>query len=96
MPDAIREKFPNAKHQRCLVHYERNLANHVNLKDCKEIIIDFKEVIKQPDKEKASKVYEEFKFKWSTRYVSLRRMFERTNSNIFTYYEFPKAIRKSI
>ena len=52
MPEAIKEVFPNAKHQRCLVHIQRNISQNVRVKDRTEICDDFRNVYNQETKEK--------------------------------------------
>lgn len=37
-----------------------------------------------------------FKKLWSSRYRGMTRMLDSTDDNIFTYYDFPKEIRKSV
>ena len=44
MPEAIKEVFPNAKHQRYLVHIQRNISQNVRIKDRTEICDYFKKV----------------------------------------------------
>lgn len=44
-PEAIREIYPHALHQRCIVHYQRNLKSHVRKSDWENIGDDFKRCI---------------------------------------------------
>jgi putative transposase len=96
MPDAIHELFPSAKHQRCTVHYKRNLMSYVNQADMAQIAKDFNEVMNKPSREEALRAFEAFKKLWSSRYRGMTRMLNSTDDNIFTYYDFPKEIRKSV
>lgn len=96
MPDAIHELFPSAKHQRCTVHYKRNLMSYVNQADMAQIVKDFNEVMNKPSREEALKAFEAFKKLWSSKYRGMTRMLNSTDDNIFTYYDFPKEIRKSV
>lgn len=96
MPDAIRRRFPGALHQRCLVHYRRNLASYVVRKDKKAICDDFRKVMSMPTREEARKAFRSFAAFWSAKYKGMSGMLSKTGMDIFAYYAFPRAIRKSI
>lgn len=96
MPDAIREIYPQSRHQRCTVHYKRNLMSYVKRCDMKQVAKDFSEVMEKPTKEEAMKAFSEFKAFWSSKYRGMTRMLDDTGDNIFTYYDFPAEIRKAI
>lgn len=96
MPEAVREIFPDALHQRCVVHYTRNLCSYVRKSERKAIAADFRRVYTCGTKEEAEKEFEAFKAVWGTKYAGLKRMFDRTDGNIFSYYSFPAEIRKSL
>lgn len=96
MPEAVREIFPEAGHQRCLVHYSRNLCGYVRKSERKAVADDFRKVYSCLSRAEAEKRFEAFKAFWGEKYVGLRRMFERTDKNIFSFYSFPVEIRKSI
>lgn len=96
MPDAIRELYPMAKHQRCTVHYKRNLMSYVRKCDRKQIVADFNIVMGKPCMEEALAAFDEFRKLWSSKYRGMTRMLYSTDDNIFTYYHFPKEMWKSI
>ncbi len=96
MPTAIREIYPNARHQRCTVHYKRNLMSYVKQQDKAAISADFNEVMNKSTKDEALKAFEEFKTLWSTKYRGMTRMLRDTTDNIFTYFEYPMALKKAI
>lgn len=96
MPEAIHELYPMAKHQRCTVHYKRNLMSYVKQCDKGQIASDFNDVMKKSNKEEAKKAFIEFKNFWSSKYRGITRMLNATTDNIFTYYDFPKEIWKAI
>lgn len=96
MPEAVKEYFPKALHQRCLVHYMRNLKGYVSRKEAKDIIADFKAVVDAPDRNTAKKRFQQFTAVWGNSHIGLRNMLEKTDNNIFAYYDFPPAIWKSI
>ena len=96
MPEACQELFPGSKHQRCIVHYIRNLQGYVNRKETGTIKSDFYEVLKAGDREKATERFETFKKYWSSKYHGMERMLDQTGENIFTFMDFPKEIWKPI
>lgn len=96
MPEAIHEIFPNALHQRCLVHYTRNLCGYVRKSDRKAVSEGFRKVYCCGTREEAEKEFEAFRAVWGERYRCLRNMFDRTDGNIFSFYSFPREIRRGL
>ncbi len=95
MPEAIKEVFPSAKHQRCLVHIQRNISQNVRAKDRAEICNDFKDVYNQDTIEDTQKKFDEFIKKWQITYPRLINRIINT-PGLFTYLEFPKQMWKSL
>ena len=95
-PEAIREIYPHALHQRCIVHYQRNLKSHVRKSDWENIGDDFQKVYRSKTKEEALEKFELFSSFWGTKYKGLKQRIEKTNDNIFSYYSFPEEIRRSL
>ena len=95
-PEAIREIYPHALHQRCIVHYQRNLKSHVRKSDWENIGDDFQKVYRSKTKEEAVDKFELFSSFWGTKYKGLKQRIEKTNDNIFSYYSFPEEIRRSL
>ncbi len=60
MPEVIKEVFPGAKHQRCLVHIQRNISQNVRVKDRTEICNDFKGVYSKDAKEATLREFDNF------------------------------------
>lgn len=96
MPEAIHEIFPKALHQRCLVHYTRNLCGYVRRSERKAISDDFRKVYTCKTRAEAEKEFEAFKKVWGEKYRGLRNMFDRTDGNIFSFYGFPEGIRRGL
>lgn len=95
MPEAIREVFPKARQQRCLVHVLRNIMAKARKRDRSAIAEDFKAVYDGArTREEAMGRLSGFVRKWSMTYPSLRAYL--TMPNLFTYFDFPSPIRKSI
>lgn len=95
MPDAISEVFPNAKHQRCLVHIQRNISQNVRVKDRKEIIEDFKKVYNEETINQTKEQFNSFVDKWKITYPRLIQRIVET-PGLFTYLDFPNVMWKSI
>lgn len=95
MPEAISEFFPNAKHQRCLVHIQRNISQNVRIKDRKEIIEDFKKVYNEETINQTKEQFNSFVNKWKITYPRLIQRIVET-PGLFTYLDFPNAMWKSI
>lgn len=95
MPEAISKAFPDARHQRCLVHIQRNISQNVRVKDRTEICNDFKGVYNQETAEDTNAKFEEFVNKWQITYPHLIRKIANTEG-LFTYLDFPRQMWKSI
>lgn len=96
MPSAIQEIYPGAHHQRCTVHYKRNLMSYVKEKDRTQISADFNEVMNKSTKDEAISAFEEFKKLCSSKYRVMTRMLNETTDNIFTYLDYPKELKTAI
>ncbi len=97
MTEAIREIFPEAQHQRCLVHVSRNITRDVHRKDQKAIADDFKEVY-SPDvttKEEFRRRLVAFAAKWQKPYPRRMRLLLETDG-LDTYLGFPGCLRTSL
>lgn len=95
MPEAIKEVFPEAKHQRCLVHIQRNISQNVRIKDRTEICNDFKEVYSKETKEETFREFDSFVRKWQITYPRLIKKIAST-AGLFTYLDFPICMWKAI
>lgn len=94
MPEAIKEIYPMAKHQLCLVHVTRNIIHHARKCDQKEIAEDFKKVysLEITTNKEAEKALNTFVNKWSKTYPRYMDSLLQ-KENLFTYLEFPKELR---
>lgn len=93
--EAIKEAFPNAKHQRCVTHLCSNVKKFTTKKNCKEVMKDFKKLYSVPTLNLSLIAFEEFKVKFAKNKTLVKKVSE--------YYEFIKplfdetpAIRKYI
>ncbi|GAE94738.1 mobile element protein [Gracilibacillus boraciitolerans JCM 21714] len=93
--DRIFAVFPDAKYQACCVHLSRGIRHKVRVTDRKEILDDFKSVYRAENRELGEKALKAFVDKWKTAYPKVTKSLE-ANPYIFTFYDFPKSIWRSI
>lgn len=91
---AIERNYPQAKFQRCWVHLERNLYGYVRKADRGDVVSDFKEIRKAKDLPAARQKLNDFIEHWKKRYKRVEKLAEL--SGLFTFYDFPEAIRSTI
>ncbi len=92
---AIHKIFPDSKHQRCVVHLQRNIMVGVRYNDRKEICSDFKKVYSQGTYDLAMDELDRFIDKWSPSYPKVCRTILET-PDMFTFYSFPKVSHQYI
>lgn len=93
--DRIFAVFPDAKYQACCVHLSRNISHKVRVADRPEICEDFKSVYRAESRKLGEEALKAFVEKWKTAYPKVTRSLE-SNPFIFTFYDFPKSIWRSI
>ena len=64
LEERIKEYFPKADFQSCVVYKVRNTLNKVRVKDRKKIAKDLKRIHQASTEEEALKGFEKFKEKW--------------------------------
>lgn len=96
MPEAIAKSFPDAKHQLCLVHVQRNVSQAVRIRDRKEICDDFKAVYSKGSRGECDEAFSEFVSKWSKPYPKLMLSLVERRDSMFRFYDFPEAMWRSI
>ena len=94
--DVIKNNFPKAKIQRCLLHITRNINKKCRVKDREELMKDFKKVYKVSTKEESKNNFELFKEKWNKIYPDICKNLHATYEYIPTFLEFPEPIRIQI
>jgi len=93
--DRIFAVFPDAKYQACCVHLARNISHKVRVSDRAEICDDFKTVYRAESRELGEEALKTFVAKWKIAYPKVTKSLE-SNPFIFTFYDFPKSIWRSI
>ena len=93
--NACLEVYPMAKHQSCWTHIARNVMKYVRAKDKVIVLNDLKTVYQSDSEEDAVSNLHTFMTKYQKIYPKVIDVVNDLTS-LFTYYSFPKAIRRSI
>ena len=93
--DAIKMIFPSSKHQRCVVHIQRNIIVGVRRSDRKEICSDFTKVYSQDTLQESYDEFDRFIDKWSPTYPKVCRNLLEVEG-LSTFHEFLKACHQYI
>ncbi|MDF9825635.1 IS256 family transposase, partial [Breznakia sp. PM6-1] len=95
LANACLDVYPKAKHQACWVHVQRSVSRNVRAKDKREVLDDLKPVYRAKDEVEARNHLEAFKDKYRSRYPKVIKSLA-DNQSLFSFYEFPEAIRSSL
>lgn len=95
MEDAVKDEFPEAKYQRCVVHLSMNLGKYANKSERGQIIKDFKKIYTSATREEADERYKDFREKYKRKKTILKRV-EEYYKLILPLYNEPINIRKYI
>ncbi|WP_168796395.1 IS256 family transposase [Flagellimonas onchidii] len=93
---SIKNVFPNADTQICVVHQIRNSARYVVWKDKKAFTADMKHIYNAPNKETAAQELERFAEKWGTKYPYAIQSWRNNWEELTVFFDFPLEIRKII
>ena len=94
--DTVKNVFPTAETQICVVHQIRNSAKYVVWKEKKEFTKDMKYIYTAPNKEAAQAALEDFKNKWNDKYSYAVQSWYRNWEELTVFLDFPVEIRKII
>ena len=94
--EAIQAAFPKTEYQRCLVHQIRNTLKYVSDKDRKEFANDLKTIYTAPTEEQGLACMNRVAEKWSGKYPSAMRRWERDWDAISPIFKFSAEVRKVI
>lgn len=93
---ALKEVFPKADVQRCVVHKLRNTHSMVRVKDKEPLFEDLKPVYRAENKEQALENFEKFKQTWKKIYPKVIQSWEDDLSDLLRFYDYPPIIRPQI
>ena len=90
------ELWPEAKVQRCTRHKYQNLVDHCPVHARQEMKRDYDRIVGARDGLKAREARAAFLEKWSVLCPAVARSLKEAGKALLTFYEFPKAMWKSI
>ncbi|MEM6602391.1 MAG: IS256 family transposase, partial [Verrucomicrobiota bacterium] len=93
---SMKNVFPNADTQICVVHQIRNSARYVVWKDKKAFTADMKHIYNAPNKETAAQELERFAEKWNAKYPYAIQSWRNNWEELTVFFDFPLEIRKII
>jgi len=93
---SIKNIFPTADTQICVVHQIRNSARYVVWKDKKAFTGDMKNIYNAPNKEMAKAELDNFAQKWNTKYPYAVQSWQNNWEELTVFFDFPLEIRKII
>jgi transposase-like protein len=88
--------WPETKVQRCTVHKLRNLLEHCPRHAHAELRRDYHAIVYARDGVAARRAYDAFRAKWSALCPPVARSLEEGGDRLLTFYEFPRAMWKSL
>ncbi|WP_438710078.1 IS256 family transposase [Aquimarina muelleri] len=94
--DTIKNVFPEATTQICVVHQIRNACRYVVWKDKKSFTKDMKLIYDAPTKEAAKAALDDFAQKWEAKYSYAIKSWRDNWEELTAFFEFPLEIRKII
>jgi len=93
---AIKEVFPLALVQRCMVHVVRSVTRFVDDKDRKRLHSDLRKVYQASTVGHADTQWLEFKATWGAKYPRLIKKWEQIWPELTTYFEFGRHLRRMV
>ncbi len=90
------EAWPEAQVQRCTRHKWCNLRDHCPAHAREELKTDWEAIVEADDGDKARQAYRRFVLKWSKLVPAVVRSLEDGGQQLLTFYEFPRALWRSL
>ena len=90
------EKWPESRLQRCVQHKSANLLEHCPAHARRELKRDYNRIVCAKDGIDARRAYADFVTKWDALAPAVVRSLEEAGELLLTFYEFPRAMWKSI
>lgn len=101
LDEAIHRCFPEARHQKCVTHFKRNILSYVKADHKEQIAEELREVFMTGQQtytvEQARQRLGEFAERWGTHYKHIRKLTERTDLHYyFTYLTYERRVQSMI
>ncbi len=92
----LEEEFAGSPHQRCMVHFERNLLSKVPAKEKKLLSRYLKTIYNCPDKEMAFKIANLISDKYRERYPKVSKLLDENVEETLTFYSYLRHHHRKI
>ncbi len=94
--EAIESVFPQTLVQRCVIHQIRHSLRYVTWADRKEFVADLKTIYQAPTREVGETNLLKVAEKWSRKYPAAIRSWENNWTELSTFFDYPREIRRLI
>ncbi|MEG2504709.1 MAG: IS256 family transposase, partial [Carnobacterium sp.] len=94
--EAIATAFPQTEYQRCIVHQVRNTLKYVPEKERKAFAADLKTIYHAASEQKGREALERVCQKWSPKYPSAMRSWDKNWDALSPIFKFSPDVRKVI
>jgi putative transposase len=94
--DAIKEMFPMAIVQRCIVHKVRRSVRFVSYNDLKKVCTDLRKVYTAANREMARQALDAFANKWNNQYPEIAKQWLEEWDDLMAFMDFTEPIRRMI
>ena len=88
---ALRRCFQGAGHQRCRVHFARNLLAHVAKDKADMVAAMFRTIFAQPDKTAVAAAWDEVRDRLANTFPKIGPLMDDANTEVLAFTAFPKA-----
>lgn len=92
----LEEVYSPAPHQRCMVHFERNLLAKVPYKEKSVLSKYVKQIYSSPTKEMALKISGMVSDRYRTKHPKVSKLLDEHVEETLTYFEYPQNHRRKI
>ena len=88
---ALRRCFQGAGHQRCRVHFARNLLAHVAKDKADMVAAMFRTIFAQPDKAAVAAAWDEVRDRLANTFAKIGPLMDDAKTEVLAFTAFPKA-----
>jgi transposase-like protein len=96
LPESIRNTWPEATVQTCVVHMVRNSLRYASKKHWQTIVREMRQIYEAPTVEAAETAFAEFSENWVDIYPAMIRSWENSWAEFVPFLEFPAELRKVV
>ena len=88
---ALTRSFQGSGHQRCRVHFARNLLAHVPKSHADMVAAVFRTIFAQPDPEAVSSAWNEVRDQLAASFPKVGPLMDQAKAEVLAFTDFPKA-----